>query len=100
MSKKQRYFRIDTGKFEGVYELEMLTLPGISDAPIKCPCCNRLLKPLIDIIQWGFWEDAYATYFFCKPCQKVWEYDYVVLPELVAVDTSRCREELKDGKHG
>lgn len=87
--KQQQYFRIDTGKNQGVYELETISSPKVDKKErVLCPCCNKPLKPVYDVIQWGFWQDTYKTYFLCKPCIKAWVYSYLVVCEVVAVDTS------------
>jgi hypothetical protein len=89
MPKKQQYYRIDIGKNEGVYELgDIVNVKVDKKERILCPCCNKPLKPQADVIQWGFWQDTYTTYFLCKPCIKVWRYSYVVVCEVAAVDTS------------
>lgn len=89
MSKsKQKYYRIDTGKLEGVYELaEMDAVRTDKKERVLCPCCDKPLKPHCDVIQWGFWQDIYTTFFVCKPCCKAWRYSYIVVCEVTQVKT-------------
>lgn len=49
-----------------------------------CPCCKKPLQGLLDIIQWGMWDDKYTTYLYCKDCDTAFEYKYqisAVVPE-------------------
>lgn len=79
MPTKQHYLRIDTGEFEGVYELKKLVeLPVIKDV-IVCPCCKEAITPVMDVIQWGFWQDEYTSYFVCRPCQRAYTYSYTLV---------------------
>ena len=83
---KQKYFRVDTGKYEGVYELEELVSPSVDKKErVLCPCCKKPLKPLADVIQWGFWEDIYRTFFICTPCVKAFSHSYVVVCDVTDI---------------
>lgn len=43
---------------------------------VLCPCCKEPLKALLDIIQWGMYDDKYITYLYCKDCDTAFEYRY------------------------
>jgi len=34
------------------------------------------MKPVMDILQMGFWDDHYVTFLVCNGCYKAVEYDY------------------------
>lgn len=52
---------------------------------ILCPCCGEELRGLLDIVQWGMYDDRYITYLYCQECDKAFEYRYkqssLALPE-------------------
>lgn len=79
MTKAIHYYRVNTGKFEGIYELEELKTVIPTKRGVKCPCCAKEARPFTDIIQWGFWEDEYTTIFLCKSCRKALRYAYLIV---------------------
>lgn len=85
MRANQLYLRVNTGEFEGVYDLTTLKELWIVNDKILCKCCEKQLTPVLDLIQWGFWEDTYTTYFVCKACLKAYSYSYVVVCEVTEV---------------
>lgn len=85
MPARQHYLRIDTGEYEGVYELKKLDNLLVVNEQIVCKCCEKPLIPVMDIIQWGFWEDTYTTYFVCPGCIKAYSYSYILTCEVSEV---------------
>lgn len=79
MPKKTRFFRINQGEYEAIYELVVVDKVKTTDKGIQCPCCQSEAYPIADVIQWGFWEDTYQTYFLCQSCLKAYLYAYVLV---------------------
>lgn len=82
---KQFYLRIESGKFAGVWTVKPLPKIASYRKGIKCPQCGRCARAALDLIQWGFWDDHYTTYFVCRECAVAYQFDYDVRRKSVTI---------------
>jgi len=99
MSKKHsgRFIILpQTGEQHGVYELTE-TIDGVPQVighdHALCKCCCKPMHPVLDILQMGFWDDAYKTYLVCDDCLKAVEYNYQL--SRIEPVKGRARKETK-----
>jgi len=100
MSKKPRnlFLTITDGKLKGVYEID----ETIEHAPSNnieggntCKCCQAAMKAAFDVMQLGFWDDSYSTYFCCPSCRKASVFKYT-LSRIEAVKVRKQRKAKKN----
>jgi hypothetical protein len=80
IKKKSAIFvTLPDGKLKGLYELcEIRERRPSNDneGGNLCKCCGGHLAAVFDVMQLGFWDNTYVTYFVCKPCMKSVKYEY------------------------
>lgn len=66
-------------EFRGVYQLNYTfdTVPPMDAAQgPACDCCRQPQRAAFDVMQMGFWDDSYQTYFICPSCKTASVYKY------------------------
>lgn len=89
MSKTVKFIRVWVHNELHIFELGTIEPGSIDiDMPVLCKCCREPMKPIIDITQYGFFEDKFILLFACHACGKAFWYSYalgtVQLTELAA----------------
>jgi hypothetical protein len=77
----RKFVVIPDGNYHGVYELTRTlkqVAPPEHGEVKKCQCCAGPMKPALDVIQQGFWDDSFNTYFVCLPCKKAELFTYTL----------------------
>lgn len=77
--RKHKFIRIQFGNEDRILELCTLKEPPVSpDYGVACPCCQNKLEPVMDVIQYGMWEDKFIVLFVCGECSKAFWYHYTL----------------------
>lgn len=79
MSKPVKFIRLWIRDELHIFELGTIQPGSIDiDKPVLCKCCHEPMSPVIDITQYGFFEDKFILLFTCHACGKAFWYSYVL----------------------
>lgn len=65
---------------EAVYTMATYQIPTNSldvDKPLVCPFCQRQLRVLSELVQFGEFEDKNTLRLACVPCEAVFMYNHI-----------------------
>lgn len=63
------------GRYELLVTYEQVATPE-PDEVFKCERCAEPMLPAFDVVQEGFWEDQFSTWFVCVNCNAAVRFDY------------------------
>lgn len=76
---KHKFLRVNIGTDTYLLELGSIKSGTLDiDKPAKCPCCHEDMTVVLDITQYGMFEDKFIILFSCVSCGKAYWYSYTL----------------------
>lgn len=79
LAKHAKFIRVQVDGIVHIFEMSTIK-PGSMDVdkPALCPCCHVPMTCVLDITQYGFFEDKFILLFVCTDCGKAYWYSYTL----------------------
>lgn len=76
-AKHAKFLRVAIENEVHIFEMSTIKSGSLNiERPVQCPCCHEQMTCVLDIAQYGFFEDKFILLFVCVDCGKAFWYSY------------------------